>query len=258
MSPRIFCYDIETSPNLVYSWGLWDQNIGINQIVETQAILCFASTEIGSNKIESRTAWGSYDDMIQRLWDIMDTADYLVGYNQIAFDDKHVKAAFIKAGLPPPSPYRSIDLMRVVKRNFKFPSNKLAFVCESLGLDLKSDPGGFSTWKNILDPASPKREAAQRRMVRYCRQDVRITAQLFHRLLPWIDGLNVPLYSGGKEGDTSEGVAKCTRCGGINIHQRGWAYTTTYRYRRFRCMDCGGWMKHKKCEPLVNTDLRNA
>lgn len=254
MTPKIVVYDIETSPNLAYTWGLFDQRIGINQIVKPQDILCFAATEVGSKKIESKAAWDDYDGMVQRLWEIMDEADYLVGYNQVSFDDKHVKAAFAKAGMPPPSPYRSVDLLRVVRKNFKFPSNKLAYVCEALGLDLKSDPGGFSTWKNILDPDSPQRERAQKRMVKYCRQDVKITTELFHRLLPWITGLNVPIHS-----EVPDAATSCTRCGGESIQRRGYAYTTTFRYRRYRCTDCGGWMRAARSEPLVNKDLlRNA
>jgi DNA polymerase elongation subunit (family B) len=250
LSPKIICYDIETSPNLVYSWGLFDQQIGISQIVEPQDILCFAATEIGSNKIKSHASWDSYDSMLKCLWEMMDEADYIVGYNQIGFDDKHVKGAFARAGMPPPSPYRSIDLLRVVKKNFRFPSNKLAYVCEALGLDLKADPGGFKTWKSILDPNSPDRDAAQRRMVRYCRQDCKVTAQLFERLLPWIDGLNVPLHASG-----DESLVCCARCGGERIQQRGWAYTTTTRYKRMVCTDCGGWMRSAKSELVANREL---
>lgn len=250
MSPKIVCYDIETSPNLVYSWGLFDQTIGINQIVKESDILCFAATEIGSGKVESFTAWDSYENMLQKLWDMMDSADYLAGYNQIGFDDKHVKAAFVKAGLKPPSPYRSVDLLRVVKKNFRFPSNKLAYVCDVLGLDLKSDPGGFNTWKHILGPESPERVKAQNRMRDYCEQDVRVTAQLFDRLLPWVDGLNVPLSSGG-----DDFAPACTRCGSGNLHHRGWAYTTSYRYKRMVCVDCGGWMRSAQSDVLPNKEL---
>ena len=252
--PDIWVYDIETSPNLVYSWGMWQQNIALNQIVETQDILCFAATKVGSKKIESHTAWDGYEKMVKRLHQIMDEADYLVGFNHVNYDNRHVKAAFVRAGLTPPSPYRDIDLMRTVKKNFKFQSNKLAHVCEQLGLDLKSDPGGFGTWRDILEGEGAVRDRARARMVRYCRNDTKITAQLFDRLLPWIDGLNVPL----SEADTVDGSA-CTRCGSTSIQQRGWAYTTSYRYRRYRCNGCGGWMKAAKSEPLVNRELlRNA
>lgn len=248
---NIWCYDIETSPNLVYTWGLWDQNVGINQIVETQDILCFAATKIGSNRIESHAAWDGYGDMVSRLHAIMDEADYLVGYNHINYDNKHVRAAFVRNGLTPPSPSRNIDLMRVVKKNFKFQSNKLAHVCEQLGLSLKTDPGGFNTWRQILAGGEAERAAAQRRMVRYCRNDTKITAELYEKLLPWIDGLNVPMFS-------DDDAVVCTRCGHDTVHSRGYAYTTTYRYRRYQCVKCEGWMRAKNCEPLVNAELRNA
>jgi hypothetical protein len=251
--PNIWVYDIETTPNLVYSWGLWQQNIGINQIVQPQDILCFAAHKIGSKGVEAHAAWGDYDSMLQRLHSIMDEADYLVGYNHIGFDNKLVRAAFAKAGLEPPSPYRNIDLLRVVKKQFRFPSHKLDYVCGALGLDTKVETGGMSLWTQCMEGD----EKAQRKMLRYNRQDVRVTTQLYQRLLPWIDGLNVPLYSAGNTEGTSQEEAKCTRCFGTKIQQRGWAYATTYRYKRYRCMDCGGWMRGKRSEPTPNAELRN-
>lgn len=244
MAPEIWLYDIETSPNLSFHWGLWDQNIGLNQIVETQDILCFAATKIGSGKIESHTAWDDYDAMLARLHEIMDRADYVAGYNHISYDNKHVQAAFLKAGMPPPSPFRNIDLMRVVKKNFKFQSNKLAHVCQQLGLDAKGDPGGFDTWKQIMIGEGAAQEAARKRMVRYCRLDCKITAQLYQRLTPYLEGLNIPLVTG-----EDEACEACTRCGSHDVQSRGWAYTTTMRYKRFRCMACGGWLRSRRSEP---------
>jgi hypothetical protein len=94
--------------------------------------------------------------------------------------------------------------------------------------------------------------------VKYCKNDVLITTQLYNRLLPWIDGLNVPLFdSGGTGTGTDQASASCTRCGGNRIHSKGWAYTTTTRYRRFQCKGCGGWMRAAKSEPVVSAVLRN-
>lgn len=251
MSPEIWVYDVETSPNLVYTWGLFDQNVGLNQIVKSQDILCFAATKIGTGKVVSAASWDGYESMLQKLWNMMDSCDILCGYNQASFDDKLVKAAFVKAGMPPPSPYRSIDLLKVVKRSFKFPSHRLAYVCEALGLNLKTDPGGFNTWKHILDPESPDREAAQRRLVKYCRNDVKITAELFELLTPWIPNLNIPAYRDDDE-------LHCTRCDSTKLHARGLAHTATLSYQRYRCMDCGGWMRGAKAFPRKNQLLRNA
>lgn len=256
---EIYCVDIETRPSEVFAWGLRDLSVGLSQIIRPGGLLMFAAQNVDSKKIESHAEWDGYEKMVVRSHEIYDEADYIVTFNGARFDNKHLRAAWAELGLPPPSPWRDIDLYKTVGQ-FQWPSRKLAFVCQQLGLDLKSDPGGFDTWVQILKGQDEAKKAqAQRRMVRYCRNDVAITTQLFHRLKPWISGMNVPLHSGGSEGDTSPGVVRCTRCGGENIQQRGWAYTTTYRYRRYCCTDCGGWMRAAKSEPLANTDfLRNA
>jgi hypothetical protein len=146
--------------------------------------------------------------------------------------------------MSPPSPWRDVDLYRTVKK-FNWPSRKLAFVCQQLGLDLKTDPGGFSTWTDILTGEGKARDSARKRMEKYCANDVRITGQLFERLRPWIDGLNVPLYD-----DESEDLLACNRCGSEDVVRRGFAYTTTARYQRFRCGGCGGWLRSRKSESL--------
>lgn len=257
MSPEIWTIDIETRPSEVYAWGLRDQNIGLNQIIRKGGLLMFAAQKHGNKSVEAHAEWDGYEDMVRRAHEIYDSADYIVTYNGVRFDNKHLRACWAEIGLPPPSPWRDIDLFRTVGK-FNWPSRKLAFVCAQLGVDHKTDPGGFETWDQILRGNEEQKVAAQRRMIRYCKNDVKITTQLYQRLLPWIDGLNVPLISGGNEEDMSTESALCTRCGGENIHQRGWAYTTTYRYRRYCCADCGGWMRDKKCEPVVNAELRNA
>lgn len=257
MSPEIWTVDIETRPSEVYAWGLRDQNIGINQIIRPGGLLMFAAQKHGSKVVEAHTDWDGYEDMVRRSHEIYDAADYIVTFNGARFDNKHLRSCWAELGLTPPSPWRDIDLFRTVGK-FNWPSRKLAFVCERLGVDHKTDPGGFETWDHILRGTPEQAVKAQNRMIRYCKNDVKITTQLFQRLLPWIDGLNVPLISGGSDEDTSQDAVKCTRCGGDNIHHRGWAYTTTYRYRRYCCMDCGGWMRASKSEPVPNAELRNA
>lgn len=243
MAPAIYTVDIETRPNEVYAWGLRDQTVGLSQIIRPAGLLMFAAQRHGQSKVEAHTEWDGYEQMVQRAWDIYDQADYIVTYNGARFDNSWLRAVWAEQGLTPPSPWRDIDLYRTV-RKFNWPSRKLAFVCEQLGLDLKTDPGGFQTWDHILRGTEEQQAKARNRMVKYCRNDVRITTQLFDRLLPWIDGLNIPLITG----DDSACEA-CTRCGSHDVQSRGYAYTTTMRYRRYRCMACGGWMRHRKSEP---------
>ena len=243
MAPVLYTVDIETRPNEVYAWGLRDQNVGLSQIIRPAGLLMFAAQRHGSQKLIVETEWDGYENMVKRAWEIYDAADYVVTYNGARFDNSWLRAVWAESGLTPPSPWRDIDLYRTV-RKFNWPSRKLAFVGQQLGLDLKTDPGGFETWDHILRGTDEQKAKARARMVRYCKNDVRITTQLFDRLLPWIDGLNVPLITG--DGATE---SCCTRCGSHDVQSRGWAYTTTMRYRRYRCMSCGGWMRNRRSEP---------
>ena len=43
--------DIETTPMQVYTWGLWDQNIGINQIIKPTEMMCFGAKWQGKKKV---------------------------------------------------------------------------------------------------------------------------------------------------------------------------------------------------------------
>lgn len=253
---EIFTLDIETRPNEVYAWGLRDQNVGLSQIIRPGGLMMFAAQRHGSKRVEAHCEWDGYEQMVTRAHEIYDQADYIVTYNGASFDNKHLRAAWAELGLTPPSPWRDLDLYRTVKK-FNWPSRKLAFVCQQLGLDHKTDPGGFETWVDILQGDELAQRRARNRMKRYCVNDVKITTQLFDRLLPWVDGMNIPLMTDAAD-DMGE-PQECTRCASTDIHSRGWFYTTTLRYRRYRCNGCGGWMRSRRCEPLMNTAmLRNA
>ena len=245
--PRIAVVDIETRPTEAYVWGLFDQNVGVNQIIKPGGTIMVAAQWVGEKKVHVRSEWdanGGYAGMMRWAHSVYDEADFVVTFNGARFDNGHLRAAWAELGMSPPSPWRDVDLYRTVKK-FNWPSRKLAFVCQQLGLDLKTDPGGFSTWTDILTGEGKARDSARKRMEKYCANDVRITGQLFARLRPWIDGLNVPLYD-----DESEDLLACNRCGSEDVVRRGFAYTTTARYQRFRCGGCGGWLRSRKSESL--------
>ena len=48
---RIGLIDIETSPLEAYTWGLWDQNVGLNQIKTEWTILSYSFKWLGESKI---------------------------------------------------------------------------------------------------------------------------------------------------------------------------------------------------------------
>jgi len=124
--PKILLLDIETAPNQAYVWGLFDQNISGDQVVDSSYVLCWSArwlheTEIMFSSVEK---YDDYDMMMQ-LHTLLDEADVVVHYNGTKFDIPVINKEFVKLGIHPPSPYKQVDLYQVVRRNFRFESNKL-------------------------------------------------------------------------------------------------------------------------------------
>lgn len=177
--------DIETTPMQVYTWGLWDQNIGINQIIKHTEMMCFGAKWLGQKKVTFKSVHhDGKQNMIETLHEMMDQADVLIGWNSAAFDHKHIRREFLEAGLEPPSATKDLDLMTVVKANFLFPSNKLDYVAQKLGVGAKVKHSGFELWIDCMDG----KESAWREMRKYQIQDVELLDKLYEVLLPWLPG----------------------------------------------------------------------
>lgn len=232
---KILLFDLETSPNLAYVWGLWQQNVSINQIESSTEVLCFGAQWLGQKKIHFASVHhDGKEAMLQKLHELMDEADVLVGWNSKKFDHKHINREFITNGLKPPSPTKDLDLMLVVKQNFNFPSNKLDYVAQTLGIGSKVTHTGFDLWRDCM--AGDRKAWAL--MKKYQLQDVALLEDLYNILMPWMGNRhpNRPLYD-GKEG--------CVACGSTHLQRRGTQTTNAAVYQRFRCMDCGSWMRSK-------------
>jgi hypothetical protein len=232
---KILFLDLETRPNLAYVWGLWDQNVGINQLVASTEVICFGARWHGQKKVIFKSVHHhGKKEMLDELHALMEEADVLVGWNSQAFDSKHIKREFVENGYLPPSPYKELDLMRVVRSQFKFPSNKLDYVSQKLGVGSKVKHSGFDLW--IACMAGDKK--AWKEMKEYQIQDVNLLIDLYEILKPWIKNHpHVSLHDGDGDG--------CSNCGSHDLQKRGLARTTTSQYQRYQCNGCGKWMRGK-------------
>ena len=84
--PRILTLDIETSPNIVYAWGIWNQNIATSQLIEPSRVLCFAAKWLDRKRVEFYSEQDGRDEMLRAVWSMIDEADVIVGYNHVKFD----------------------------------------------------------------------------------------------------------------------------------------------------------------------------
>jgi uncharacterized protein YprB with RNaseH-like and TPR domain len=240
---KLLFLDIETAPNSAFVWGLWNQNIGINQMIDSSKVLCWAAKWKDDKKvIYSGIDTDDHDAMIAKMHILMDQADVVCTYNGNRFDIPTLHKEFVILGLPPPAPSKSLDLFRIVRKNFKFPSNKLDYVAQKLGIGGKVKHEGFELWIKCMN----NDETAWKKMQKYNKQDVILLEKLYERILPWLSGhINRNLYADG--GDS------CPTCGSHRLQRRGFSVSLTGRNQRFQCQDCGGWSKSSKTEKLTET-----
>ena len=252
MSARILVIDIETSPNLAYVWGLFNQNIGINQLFDVGEVLCFAAKWHDSSKVEFHSIYDfdkglttneARELMIGAAWKLLDEADVVVHWNGKRFDIPWLQRMFLERGMAPPSPFKQLDLMNVVKKGMYFTSNKLDHVSQQLGVGKKVSTGGFELWLDCMfDDLT-----AWRKMRRYNINDVKITDAVYDKLIPWIPNHpHLGLFNGDME--------KCGRCQVGELEKRGFKATSLGLYQQYRCKNCGSWSRGKKS--LVLADAR--
>lgn len=174
--------DIETTPMQVYAWGLWDQNISIDQIIKSTEMLCFGARWLGEKKVIFKSVHhDGKEEMLKELHKLMDEADVLVGWNSAAFDHKHINREFLENKMAPPSPVKDLDLMSITKSNFLFPSNKLDYVAQKLEVGAKVKHSGFKLWIECMAGDNK----AWKEMKKYQIQDVDLLVDLYDHLLPW-------------------------------------------------------------------------
>ena len=239
---KLVVIDIETVPSLAYTFGLYVSNQRINpqMLKEHGRMIMWKAQVIGSDKIYGTDEVEStYKAMVKSLWELLDGCDTIIGYNVAGFDKKIINQAFLEEGLNAPSPYTTIDLLKVVRKHFRFDSNKLDFVCEKLGLGGKLEHPGWKLWEGWL-----KGEKKSINLMRkYCVQDVRITTALYNKVLPWIDSHTGVIFYDDNTPPT------CTNCGSTNLVNNGYRSNLAGVYTRYKCNDCSTNLQGRKKEP---------
>lgn len=231
---KILFLDIETFPNVAYVWGKYDQNV--IRFKQESCMATFVAKWLGKKEIISRSLPeypgykpGSYDDkaLVGDLWKLLDEAEIVVAHNGDAFDVRVCNARFILHGFGPPSPFKTVDTKKAIKKVARLNSNKLDDIGQylSMGKKIKTD---FDLWEGCIK-GDPK---AWAQMVKYNKQDVLLLERLYLRVRPWVN--NHPSLVRGL-------LPACPKCASQDIQWRGYARTNTRSYARFQCKNCGGW-----------------
>jgi RNase_H superfamily len=235
---KVLIFDCETTPIIGYAWGVWQQNL--IRVTQNTKILSFAYKWLGQKQThfvgmtdfpEFKKDKTNDAGVVTAIRDLFDAADVIVAHNGNAFDIKKVKARMLAHNLIPPSPFASIDTLRVARRHFKFDSNRLDDLSRELGVGSKLKHDGFSMWEDCMKGCP----LAWKKMKQYNIHDVRILEQVYLRLRPWIEGHpNAGFFS-------CEQV--CPVCGSEKIQQRGFKRTKSCVYKQMWCKSCHAWSR---------------
>lgn len=242
---NILVIDIETAPTEAFVWGLWKQNVGINQIIEDSYIISYACkwllepTTFSSSLTTDEAIMKDDSRLVKELWRWLDSADIIIAHNGVQFDVKVMNTRFIYNQLSPTSSYLTIDTLDACKRNFRFISNKLDYVTRYLGLSGKTEHQGFEMWIGCI--RGDKDALAE--MEFYNRNDVTILEDLYMLLRPWIrPHPNMGLFVDGE-------VQVCPTCGSSDVIQNGYYSTPMNKYKEFTCKSCGASGRSRFAEP---------
>ena len=237
---RTLLFDVESFPNIGYTWGKWEQNV--IEFIEEKKIVSFAWKWLGETKVDClalptfksyKTNKKSNLSLITELHKLISKADIVVAHNVDNFDDKMANSDFITNGLTPPPPHKTVDTLKVARSKFSFNSNKLDDLAFKLGFGRKVNTGGFSLWKGCMEG----NEDSWDKMIEYNKHDVVLLEKVYLKLRPWMT--NHPAIA------LPSSTAKCSVCSSDNLKRGGYSILKTGKYQRFHCADCGKWDRLK-------------
>lgn len=253
--PKVLIFDIETAPIMAYVWKLWDNTVSLNMIEQDWFVLSWSAKWLGAPEDEvmyedQRKSKDIENDkkILKSIWKLLDEADIVITQNGKSFDQKKLNARFILNGMEPTSSYRHIDTLSIAKSVFKFTSNKLEYMTDKLCTKYKklkhAKFSGFSLWKECMKG----NKEAWKEMELYNRYDVLSLEELYTKLIPWDNSINFNVYH-------DDNIHVC-KCGSIDFVKKGFHYTNTGKFQRYRCKSCGS--EHRDSTNLLSTEKKKS
>jgi DNA polymerase elongation subunit (family B) len=236
---KVLVFDIETLPLLAYVWMTYKQHVGNAQKrTKMHSVVTWVAKWLHEDEIiEAKLTPQEIDDeddsrIVKQLRDLFDAADIVIGHNIDKFDVPIINTKCLIAGIEPPSAFRTVDTLKIAKKTFRFPDNKLQSMCEALGMEGKLHTD-FDLWRGCMLGSTESREKYIQDMLTYNIQDVKQQEEVYLEVLPWVKSHpNMAQYVKGTE-------KCCTNCGSTNLEKDGYYYTSIGKFQTYKCTSCG-------------------
>jgi hypothetical protein len=237
LSPRIAFFDIENAPSLGWFYDP-HKEYNIIHVEQDWFMLSFAWKWAGEKKVQCRALcdYPGYeknktDDshLIKDLHKLFDEADILIAHNGDRFDRRKANSRFLGCGLAPPSDYKTIDTLKIARRQLMQNSNRLGELGQFLKLGGKMPTTGWDLHHRCIkgDPT------AWPFLKRYNKRDVVLLEQVYEKLRAWAPNHPDLRVYDGRPG--------CPNCLATNVQKRGPRVAKTRRYQTYQCQSCGSY-----------------
>lgn len=248
---RLLEIDLESTPNLGWAYGKWDTKL--IKIEQYSAIMSFSWRWYGETEIHHlnwatvprKRGTSANKALIMALWELLDEAKEVMAFNGYKFDVPMARAAFTFHRLPPTSPFKIIDPLRMARSHFKYPGgNSLNEVAKYLGVGAKAETGYGELWSRCLDGD----KEAWRLLEVYNNQDIQVMEDVYNVMRPHIT--NHPNL-----GDLYGIDGVCPKCLSNKLEKRGFNLRRNGKVQRYQCKNCAGWCSEasiKKTGRTVN------
>jgi len=233
---KVLFIDHESSYNIGCFFQNRQYEVSILKILKHKQIISTAWSWLGSSKVEVlalpmlktyRKDPENNRELVDKIKELYDQADIIIGHNINNFDDKMSNTEFIKYGLCP-SPHKTVDTLKIARDKFCFPGNRLDDLGEFLKVGKKVKHDGFTMWEQCMNGD----QKAWKEMLRYNVGDVVLLKKIYYKFLPFIT--NHPAMR-------VRGDVMCDKCGSRNLISRGTRLNRTGRIPQYQCKDCRGW-----------------
>jgi DNA polymerase elongation subunit (family B) len=254
---RLLLLDIETLPHCVFVWSLFTEGRVPDDMIESPGYTgCVSVQWFGEKAIHSRVIRRKHTDKpdkaaLKWLAGLIEKADGVITYNGKKFDLPILQREFLEAGIRNPDVQSHIDLYRDVVTKLSFASGKMGYVAKRLGISLKVKHKGIEMWLGCRNGVP----SAWDDMVRYNRQDIRVTSEMYVRLRPLVLAHpNAAIKAPGRPPLDDGMRPECRHCGSDRLSRNGYRRTQTGVHVRYVCQKCGA--VHKSAKNLLDKVAR--
>jgi DNA polymerase elongation subunit (family B) len=243
-APRILILDLETSADIVATFGRRQVNISQSNILhEGNEIISAAWMWYDEGVVESLCSdyWAfeidpeSEQGLLRMLIALLNEADAVVIHNA-RFDLGTIQHRMLAYGMGKIPTVKVIDTLQLARKYLKLRSNKLEAIAKYFKLSDKMQNEGITLW---IKTQSGDLDAMQT-MLEYNEKDVEALRDVYRTFQPLSTTFNQGLLV-----EASSPV--CGACGSTDVSPTGrLVHTTVSSFTEYECHDCGAKLRDRK------------